>query len=447
MPARSAPAQRATCAGVVALAAATTLMAAASVIAQTAMPIDGGAIERLLANLGQIVGEERRVVESLRANVALKRAIDEQNAALNDETAQFNHRANETNAFCSGTYPEPEYSRRKAICAQRNAALENQPKALAARRAELDAKDAARAEEGKSIKASYDSLQQRVKTIEDALASNTAFAPIRAPCAGQSSLSARSKCLNDGWAAAAALAAKAEQDEFDRMNAAWLRKQEVQIHAAVERDARWRREILSAIEQLRVPVPDLRPTTLADAQPGDVLLLVPEAGFAPTRLIPPADWIYRVAEHWASGDTFRESIRTPMAPVSHAVTVVKSVNGHLLFLDQTLEGSRILSRADFERKYGMRGSFMARPSSLVDGRQLWQAARSAALRGKSDYGIFGDKVVCTEKAGLAVAVATGLSLTNHRFGPIDITPGDFFDERANGKYFIITPVGKEEAAR
>ena len=105
-----------------------------------------------------------------------------------------------------------------------------------------------------------------------------------------------------------------------------------------------------------------------------------------------------------------------------------------------IAGSRILTLADFEKKYGMRGMFMARPSEPVDGRVLWQAARDAALKRKSDYGVVGEKVVCSERAGMAVAKATGISTGNHRFGPIDITPGDYFDPQASGKYFVITPL-------
>jgi len=427
------------------------VLAAGMLVAQPAAGAGGSEIERLLKTLGQLASQERVLIEKLRANLARKKSIDEQYAALNKDTARFNQRAAEANAFCSGTHPEPEYSRRKAICAKRNADLEGERKALDARRADLDGADAVRAEEGNSIKTSYASLQERAKGIMDALARQAALSTINSLCAGQASLAARSKCLRDGWVAASAEAAKAEQDEYERMNAVWLRRQEEQVRAAVASDARWRRELLASIEQIRVPSPDLRPASIADAQPGDVLLLLPEGRRDP---IPLADWIYRVAEDVASGESFRAAVRSPGAPVSHAIAVVKSVNGHLLFLESTyrappdhaFKGSRILSMADFERYYGARGLFLARPTAVVDGRELWRAARAAALQRKSDYGIFGDKVVCSERAGLAVAKATGQPIANKRLGPIDITPGDFFDESTSGKYFVIAPLSKNAAS-
>ena len=50
------------------------------------------------------------------------------------------------------------------------------------------------------------------------------------------------------------------------------------------------------------------------------------------------------------------------------------------------------------------------------------------------------RVVCSERAGIAVAKATGLDLQTRRLGPIDITPGDFFDAQSVGKYFVVSPL-------
>jgi hypothetical protein len=86
---------------------------------------------------------------------------------------------------------------------------------------------------------------------------------------------------------------------------------------------------------------------------------------------------------------------------------------------------------------------IAKPQAKVDGRALWEAAREAALKSESDYGLFGDKLVCSERAAVVVAKATGTAMhrENHGFGiygPIDITPADFFDEKHVGKYFLVS---------
>ena len=60
----------------------------------------------------------------------------------------------------------------------------------------------------------------------------------------------------------------------------------------------------------------------------------------------------------------------------------------------------------------------------------------------SDYGVLGKDAVCSERAGFAVAKASGVDLKGHHLGPIDITPGDYFDKESVGKYFIISPLKK-----
>lgn len=400
--------------------------------------------ERQVADLVNAAAEELRIADGLRANVARKRDIDARNAAVEADNKAHNLKIAEEKQFCSGSHFQTEYNQRKGICDGLEREGAARLRDIAARRSALDAEDAARLNDAASLRAAYQANQQRVKATVDALVRDATLSAMWAPCAGLPNLPARSKCLDDAWASAAAAAAKGEQDEFDRMNAAWLARQEAQVRAAAASDARWRKAILDAIDKATVPSPYIGPATLADAKPGDVLLLVPEQGFSPTRLIPPADWIYRVAEHWRSGETFREAIQTPTAPVSHAVTMVKAVNGQMLFLDHTHLGMKILTKADFEAKYSHRGMYVARPTTPVDGRALWDAASRAArftsTTGKSGYGVGCDRKVCSTTAGLLVAQSTGVSLDNHRFGPIDVTPGDFFDNEASGKYFVVTPI-------
>jgi hypothetical protein len=77
---------------------------------------------------------------------------------------------------------------------------------------------------------------------------------------------------------------------------------------------------------------------------------------------------------------------------------------------------------------------------VVDGRKLWEFAREAAMKKRSDFGIRKGKVVCSTKAAIAVAAATGLDLHAHKLSAIDVTPADFFDPDGVGKYFLISPL-------
>jgi hypothetical protein len=176
---------------------------------------------------------------------------------------------------------------------------------------------------------------------------------------------------------------------------------------------------------------------MSDLLPGDVVLLAPE-GWAV--VVPPVDRFYRVAEDLARGDVFA-AIEAKTAPASHALTFVKRVNGKLLFLDHTHQGSRILDLESFEKQYSGRKLYVARPETVPDGRALWEAAREAALKSTSaDFGVLPGQIVCSERAAVAVAKSTGLNLRGNRLGPIDVTPADFFDQQNIGKYFVVSPL-------
>lgn len=246
--------------------------------------------------------------------------------------------------------------------------------------------------------------------------------------------------------AAIKAAAITEQDEFERMNAAWMRKQEQLIREAVERNRAWTNEVLTAFQALRAPAEHLRPKTLRDLQPGDIVLMSPVG--ASGTAIAEADRLQRMTELFANGDVFRGR-GADRYPLSHAVTVVKSVGGQFLFLDNTTheiqfarkEGQHILTEREFLASYGGRATFVARPQAVVDGRKLWAAASDAASRGPG-FGLFGNRVVCSEAAAIAVAKATGLPLERNRIGPVDTTPADFFDDQGIGKYFLVSPIAK-----
>ena len=228
-----------------------------------------------------------------------------------------------------------------------------------------------------------------------------------------------------------------EQDEFDRMNAAWLRKQEELIRQSVAADRDRRRAVLESIRRIEVPSPNILPRTLDDLQPGDILLFEPEAGW--NQAIPPADYFYRVASDFARGDVHAAIGRRP-ALVSHALTFVRQVNGVQLFLDHTHEGSRLLDRRELTRKYHTRKTYVARPETAPDGRQLWAAAREAALKKGAYFGVLPGQQVCSERACAVVARASGPMPAGTRLGIIDITPGDYYDRKAIGKYFVVSPL-------
>lgn len=186
------------------------------------------------------------------------------------------------------------------------------------------------------------------------------------------------------------------------------------------------------------PPPAFMP--LSGLNPGDVVLVAPVseqrdvAGAVSGGAIQAGDYLRRVATDFAEGGLARAAA-TEAQPASHALAFVGVVDGRMLFLNHNPgRPSEIVDYRQVLVEYGGREMFVARPQLPVDGRALWQAAQDQV-----DYGVVGDRVVCSERVGLAIARATGTTLTNDRLGPLDITPGDFFDRENNvGKHFVVT---------
>ena len=239
---------------------------------------------------------------------------------------------------------------------------------------------------------------------------------------------------------------KTEQTEFDRMNDVWLRKQRERIRVAVRKNKTYTREMIRAIKVNRIPSPARRPSSLEDLQPGDILLVEPENIIGQGFRI--GDMLIRSLNELAEGKVFKLSLH----PVSHAIAFVKHVKGTMLFLDHRgkediyipSEGTRIKDQEDVKKKYGHRKAYIARPLVVIDGKEFWSAASEAARKKDLGFGLFGrGNVVCSELIRLAILKATkgggeDFIFEAHRLGPVDITPGAFYD--IDGKYFIIYPL-------
>lgn len=178
---------------------------------------------------------------------------------------------------------------------------------------------------------------------------------------------------------------------------------------------------------------------LSGLKPGDVVLVAPASeqidggGAVSARAIQAADYLTRVASDFANGG-LAAAASTEAHPASHALAFVGVVDGRMLFLNHNPgRPSQIVDYREMLVEYGAREMFVARPQPPVDGRALWAAAQE-----QTGYGLVGDKVLCSERVGVALARA-GVPLNSDRIGPVDITPGDFFDRENNvGKHFVVT---------
>jgi hypothetical protein len=351
--------------------------------------------DRLIAAHERHKREQQRLLRGMNKNLRLKKSLDRQYAHLGAEKDRYHRDVSAANAYCRGRFKKAELRRREAICVKKQAALEQR----------------------------LQSLQQRKTAIVEK---------------------------------------RAEQQAFQQHNQAWLERQRRNVRSAVANESTRQQQILTAVASNKQPSTTAFPGNLTDLKPGDIILVKWEKSFSVSPLIPPADWLYRMSSYFASGvsqglwtySRTGELIKSLTAaakvtprqfvPISHAATVVKSVKGHLLILDHTGVGSRMLTQKDFQRLYGHRQLYAASPWAKADGQKLWRAARTAALQPGSDYGLLGERTVCSERAAIVVAGATGMPYDRGKL--IDVTPGDFFDEKAIGKYFTVSRLGGKQSS-
>ncbi|MBI3185039.1 MAG: hypothetical protein HYZ28_23105 [Myxococcales bacterium] len=232
---------------------------------------------------------------------------------------------------------------------------------------------------------------------------------------------------------------KAQQDEFDRANDAWRRKQAELIRQSVEYNRRWAsavRDSLAAEEPAPVPA-----KSYADLRPGDVILVAPEYGSRSS------EWIRRL-DNWSRGR--KGATETP---ASHALVFLgRDAGRRLQFLDHVPGGSRILGETEFRQTYERRGmdvAAVAIPLDRQQGTELFRAASDAvkntkkkgllSLVDRSDYGLF-DQAVCSERAGWVVSRATKRKMEGANRWFVDISPGDFYDPEYGGKHFVVSPL-------
>jgi len=243
--------------------------------------------------------------------------------------------------------------------------------------------------------------------------------------------------------------AKAEQAEFENMNADWMEKQKRLI--ALRESNPYIPAIYKSLKT-KAP-PSLPPTKYDDLQPGDVLLISPEDTSFWDQFGKSSFWI-NVGDKVSS---------ISKSPASHTVLYLKEVNGKKLFLDHTPgRGSHVISEAEFLRTYGQRDALVAsarvavaQPVKEAETAKIWEFTKKLAKKegniltkkggniiDQTGYGLYGnDNMVCSE-ASRWVLVKSGREIPEtdspaKRLLGIHYGPANFFSDEYN---FIITPL-------
>ncbi len=229
-----------------------------------------------------------------------------------------------------------------------------------------------------------------------------------------------------------------EQDEFVKMNAAWMRNQKKLIQQRLEEPNKWCSAIYTSLKTKAPPLPYKK---FNELQAGDVLLIGLDKSLESKAI----RWSDRVSSwEWES-------------PASHTVLYLKEVNGKKLFLDNTKdEGQRVITGEEFLKRYGPREAYVAQPLSKIQGAKLWTAARELAIKelasertksknliDKTNYGLYGDdNMVCSEADRWALIRAgqvipeTGSPFK--KFLGVYFGPANFYSDE---QHFLVSPLG------
>jgi hypothetical protein len=240
-----------------------------------------------------------------------------------------------------------------------------------------------------------------------------------------------------------------EQNEFEKMNAEWMKKQKQLIEQRL-REPNKDADVISKSLKTNTPSkslktnppPPLPPRKYEMLKPGDVLLISPDD----------------TKSFWINfGDRLSSASQSS---ASHTVLFLKEVNGKKLFLDHTSErGSHVISEEEFLSTYGHRDALVAQPVKEADTTAIWERtkelvkkeqkkqaknteSRTDYLRDKSGYGLYGpDNMVCSEAARW-ILINSGLKIPEtasplKRLLGIHYGPANFFSDDKN---FIITPL-------
>jgi len=227
-----------------------------------------------------------------------------------------------------------------------------------------------------------------------------------------------------------------EQDEFDHMNAEWMKKQKQLIEERLQNPNKFASAVYDSLKTNAPPLPWEK---INELHPGDVLLFQGGA--------------ISYADNKISGGN-------AVSRAAHTVIYLKDVNGTKLFLDnQPNEGPRIISGEEFLSLYGHRGSDVARlaqPLNEKEGKALFSAAVEMAQKnnkhlvnkdtwfGKylstdTNYGAWGENNIVCSEADWALINAAGRTIP-HSDNILKLslgfkfTPSDFY----NSPYFLVT---------
>lgn len=156
-------------------------------------------VQDVLDQINELASDEKKILGQLQENLSLKRSHEAQYAIVDSDISRYEADVSQAQSYCTGSFPEPEYSRRVAACNSKQTELNARQQTLTNRKNELDSQEASRLQAARALKKRYDSVRARAMILQGQLLRLKAFERANRDCAEKLYLEDMHQCMQSIW--------------------------------------------------------------------------------------------------------------------------------------------------------------------------------------------------------------------------------------------------------
>ena len=156
-------------------------------------------IKGILDEVGSLAKNEEKILGELKENLTVKRAIERDYQALEQDKQGYTSELQRAEKYCSGIFSEPEFSRRKASCAATRQELHERREVLVQREAGIDSRENSRQAQARALADREKALQERARVLHLRLAEIKGMEACNRECVSMASLEDLHQCMQSCW--------------------------------------------------------------------------------------------------------------------------------------------------------------------------------------------------------------------------------------------------------
>jgi uncharacterized phage infection (PIP) family protein YhgE len=118
-----------------------------------------------LTAVEKATAEKTQIQDQLKNNVTKKRELEQGYRDITAQKKDYDHDLSHFNDYCSGEFPEPEFTARKTWCDGHSPALETQRDKINGKLQALDEEDKTRIAQAQQLSQSYQSVNIRLEAL------------------------------------------------------------------------------------------------------------------------------------------------------------------------------------------------------------------------------------------------------------------------------------------